>query len=162
MAHQALSAPSSANSRAKREIGGKNRASSGNSEVTSLAPPARMSRANATPQNAVEFCVARFLRSFQALSVAARLYQKNHPLALSALEAAELYLRAALERVSPILIGLEDDVLVFVRRTRPSRHRWKSTPRGPGWRITGNAAAYAHFHFFRKQIWESWTPSAAC
>ena len=61
----------------------------------------------------MEFCVARFLRSFQALCVATRLYQKNHPLANTALETADLHLRAALERVSTIAIGIENDVLVF-------------------------------------------------
>jgi hypothetical protein len=45
--------------------------------------------------------------------VAARLYQKNHPITLSALETVELHLRAALERVNPIAIGLENGVLVF-------------------------------------------------
>jgi hypothetical protein len=75
--------------------------------------PKRANKANVTPQDAVEFCVGRFLRSFQALCVTARLYQKNHPLTISALETVELHLRAALERVSPIAIGLEKGVLVF-------------------------------------------------
>jgi PilZ domain-containing protein len=106
MAHHALSAPSSADLRPHRESGGKNRASS-------PSATARGSKANFTPQDAVEFCVGRFLRSFQALCVASRLYQKNHPLSNAALETVELHLRAALERVSPIAIGLENDVLVF-------------------------------------------------
>jgi len=106
MAHHALTTPSSADPRPPRASGGKNRASS-------MSGAIRGSKANITPQDAVEFCVARFLRSFQALCVAARLYQKNHPLAHAALETVELHLRAALERVSSIAIGLENDVLVF-------------------------------------------------
>jgi|CZKC01.1.fsa_nt_gi hypothetical protein len=105
MAHHALSGPSSADPRPKRE--------SGKGRILSSAAATRGNKANVTAQDAVEFCVGRFLRSFQALRLAARLYQKNHPLAHSALETVELHLRAALERVSPIAIGLENDVLVF-------------------------------------------------
>ena len=101
MAHHALPDPSHADARPHRESGSRNRI------------PTRGNKANATPQDAVEFCVGRFLRSFQALCVTTRLYQKNHPLAISALETVELHLRAALERVSPIGIGIENDVLVF-------------------------------------------------
>jgi len=112
MAHHALSTPASADARLHRESSGKNRVSSTSAanrgSKTNVSP-----KINATPQDAVEFCVGRFLRSFQALCVAARLYQKNHPLASAALETADLHLRAALERVSPIAIGIENDVLVF-------------------------------------------------
>ncbi len=73
----------------------------------------RSRRSPPEPQNAAEAGIARFLRSFQALLVATRLYQKNHPLALSALEGAELHLRAALEHISPIAIGIEDGALVY-------------------------------------------------
>ncbi len=117
MAHHALPAPSSDDARLYRESSGKNRASSANSARASVAnrgsKAAVTSKANATPQDAVEFCVARFLRSFQALCVATRLYQKNHPLANTALETADIHLRAALERVSSIAIGIENDILVF-------------------------------------------------
>jgi hypothetical protein len=106
MAHHALTAPSPADARLHRESSGKNR-------VSPTPSAARGNKANATPQDAVEFRVGRFLRSFQALCVATRLYQKNHPLANSALETAELHLRAALERVSPISIGVENDAPVF-------------------------------------------------
>jgi hypothetical protein len=75
---------------------------------------ARRARRSANvPQNAAEAGIARFLRSFQALLVATRLYQKNHPLALSALEGAELHLRAALEHISPISVGVEDGEVVY-------------------------------------------------
>src|SRR4029077_6873587 len=77
MAHQLLSAPSSVNPRPAHDSNGRARASSGNSATTSDARPKRANKANVTPQDAVEFCVARFLRSFQALCVTARLYQKN-------------------------------------------------------------------------------------
>ena len=73
----------------------------------------RARRSITVPRNAAEAGVARFLRSFQALLVATRLYQKNHPLALSALEGAELHLRAALEHVSPISIGVENGAMVY-------------------------------------------------
>jgi hypothetical protein len=111
MAHHALPGPSSADARAHRESGGKNRILSMNPARTGVST--RANRANETPQDAVEFCAGRFLRSFQALCVTTRLYQKNHPLAISALETVELHLRAALERVSPIAVGIENDVLVF-------------------------------------------------
>jgi hypothetical protein len=75
---------------------------------------ARRARRSAhVPQNAAEAGIARFLRSFQALLVATRLYQKNHPLALSALEGAEFHLRAALEHISPIAVGVENGALVY-------------------------------------------------
>lgn len=112
MAHHALSSPSSADARLPRESSAKIRDSSMTS-VTRGSKANAPSKINATPQDAVEFCVGRFLRSFQALCVATRLYQKNHPLASAALETADLHLRAALERVSPIAIGIENDVLVF-------------------------------------------------
>jgi hypothetical protein len=109
MAHHAVPSPSSEDTRPLRESSGKNRISS-----ASRGSKTKVSaKINATPQDAVEFCVARFLRSFQALCVATRLYQKNHPLANTALETADLHFRAALERVSPIAIGLENDVLIF-------------------------------------------------
>jgi hypothetical protein len=81
--------------------------------------PAGAKRARRTigaSKNAAEAGIARFLRSFQALVTATRLYQKNHPLALSALEGAELHLRAAFEHVSPISIGVENDVMVYTPR----------------------------------------------
>jgi hypothetical protein len=120
MAHHALPGLSSVDARPHRESGGKNRISSASSARTSTG--VRGGGANVTPQDAVEFCVGRFLRSFQALCVTTRLYQKNHPLAISALETVELHLRAALERVSPIAIGIENDVLVFcsAKNTDPS------------------------------------------
>jgi hypothetical protein len=111
MALHAFPGPSSSDARPHRESGGKNRIPSTNSARTSAG--IRGGKANVTPKDAVEFCVGRFLRSFQALCVTTRLYQKNHPLAISALETVELHLRAALERVSPIGIGVENDVLVF-------------------------------------------------
>jgi hypothetical protein len=115
MAHHVLPSPSSADARPPRESSGKNRVSSTDrgSKASVSAKLNATPKINSTPQDAVEFCVARFLRSFQALCVATRLYQKNHPLANTALETADLHLRAALERVSPIAIGLENDVLVF-------------------------------------------------
>jgi len=112
MAHHLVTSPSHANPRPSRESSGRSRISSGDFAPVS-AGHKRANKANITPKDAVEFCVARFLRSFQALCVASRLYQKNHPLTLSALETVELHLRAALERVSPVAIGLENDVLVY-------------------------------------------------
>lgn len=108
MAHHALPVPSSADARPHRESSKPRVSSANRGSKTNVSP-----KINATPQDAVEFCVGRFLRSFQALCVAVRLYQKNHPLANTALETADLHLRAALEYVSPIAIGLENDVLVF-------------------------------------------------
>jgi hypothetical protein len=120
MALHALPGPSSADARPHRESAGKNRISSTSSARTSTG--IRGSKANVTPKDAVEFCVGRFLRSFQALCVTTRLYQKNHPLAISALETVELHLRAALERVPAIAVGIENDVLVFcaARNTDPT------------------------------------------
>jgi hypothetical protein len=112
MEHHAFSTPPSADARLHRDSKGKNHVSSAYSSNRGSKANAS-AKINATPQDAVEFCVGRFLRSFQALCVAARLYQKNHPLASAALETADLHLRAALERVSPIAIGIENDVLVF-------------------------------------------------
>ena len=123
MAHHALPSPPSTDARPPRESGGKNRVSPMNRGSKANVSPKlnATSKISATPQDAVEFCVGRFLRSFQALCVATRLYQKNHPLANTALETADLHLRAALERVSPIAIGLENDVLVFcpAKNTNP-------------------------------------------
>jgi hypothetical protein len=73
----------------------------------------RARRSVPVTQNAAEAGIARFLRSFQALLVATRLYQKDHPLALSALEGAELHLRAALQHISPIAIGVENGEMVY-------------------------------------------------
>jgi hypothetical protein len=79
-----------------------------------LPAGARRARRSApVPQNAAETGIARFLRSFQALLVATRLYQKNHPLALSALEGTELHLRAALVHISPIAIGVENGAVIY-------------------------------------------------
>ncbi|MGH9592089.1 MAG: hypothetical protein ACRD5L_03290, partial [Bryobacteraceae bacterium] len=67
------------------------------------------------PQDATEAAVSRFLRSFQALLVSTRLYQKNHPLLLASLEAADMHLRATLERVAPVAVGVENGAIVFCR-----------------------------------------------
>jgi hypothetical protein len=73
----------------------------------------RARRSVPVSQDAAEAGIARFLRSFQALLVATRLYQKNHPLALSALEGVELHLRAALEHISPVAIGVENGAMLY-------------------------------------------------
>jgi hypothetical protein len=73
----------------------------------------RARRSTPVPQNAAEAGIARFLRSFQSLLVATRLYQKNHPLALSALEGTELHLRTALQQVSQVAIGVENGAVVY-------------------------------------------------
>lgn len=70
-------------------------------------------RAPAIPQNTTEASVAQFVRSFQALQVATRLYHKNHPLSYSALESAERLLRAAMSHVSPVAVGLDRDTLMY-------------------------------------------------
>ncbi len=75
---------------------------------------ARRARKSAhVPQNAAEAGIARFLRAFQALLVATRIYQKNHPLTLSALEGTDLHLRSALAHISPVAIGVENGAVVF-------------------------------------------------
>jgi hypothetical protein len=65
------------------------------------------------PQDTPEMSVARFLRSFQTLQATTRLYKKEHPLVFSALETAEIHLRAALGRITPIAVGVEDGALVY-------------------------------------------------
>ena len=123
MAHHALANPSS--SRASR--------------VGKSAPAAR--KIGPTPQETTELSVARFLRSFQAMQAAGRLYQKNHPLVFSALETTELHLRAALTRVSPVFVGLEDGVLVYcpTKGAEPipleSKEAWSGT--GKSWARCG-------------------------
>jgi hypothetical protein len=95
----------------------------------------------ATPQETTEISVARFLRSFQAMQAATRLYQKNHPLVFSALETAELHLRAAMARVSPVFVGQEDGVLVHcpTKGAEPipleSKEDWAGT--GKSWARCG-------------------------
>ncbi len=56
--------------------------------------------------------VVRFLRSFQVLLRSVRLYQKNHPRVLESLEAAERNLRAALELLPAVAVGVEHGKLV--------------------------------------------------
>ncbi len=51
--------------------------------------------------------VARFLRSLQVLLRSARLYRKNHPRLLDNLETADRNLRAALETLGPVALGVE-------------------------------------------------------
>ncbi|MBI3668291.1 MAG: PilZ domain-containing protein [Acidobacteria bacterium] len=60
----------------------------------------------------VELAVGRFLRSFQVLLRSGRLYQKNHPRVLESLEAVERNLRAALEFVPSVAVGVERGHLV--------------------------------------------------
>lgn len=114
MAHHAQPDPSSANSPRGPKSSGTSRNSAGGDAAKSGAHgKSRERKIGPVPQNSTELSVGRFLRSFHALLAATRLYQKNHPLALSALESTEIYLRAALERVSPIAVGLEDGAIVF-------------------------------------------------
>ncbi len=56
--------------------------------------------------------IVRFLRSFQVLLGAVRLYQKNHPRVLESLEAAGSNLRGALDLLSPIAIRIDGGCLV--------------------------------------------------
>lgn len=56
--------------------------------------------------------IARFLRSFQVLLGAVRLYQKNHPRVLESLEAAGNNLRGALDLLSPVAIRIDGGCLV--------------------------------------------------
>lgn len=75
--------------------------------------PARSKEEESLPKSPAEAAIVRFLRSFQSLLTVTRLYQKHHPLAASALEAADLFLRAALQRTSPLAVGIEDGVMVY-------------------------------------------------
>jgi len=59
-----------------------------------------------------EVAMARFLRSFQVLLRASRLYHKNHPRLLESLEAAERQLRAALRMLPTIAVAVERNRLV--------------------------------------------------
>src|SRR5260370_32182352 len=51
--------------------------------------------------------VVRFLRSLQVFLRSARLYRKNHPRLLENLETADRNLRAALETLGPVALGVE-------------------------------------------------------
>jgi hypothetical protein len=115
MAQQALSDPPSTNSSRGQNSApaghGPNALIDSQSELPVVAPRGR--KIEPIPQDATEMFVARFLRSFQALQAATRLYHKDHPLACSALESAEFHLRAALGRVTPVAVGLENGALVY-------------------------------------------------
>src|SRR6266851_898940 len=54
-----------------------------------------------------EAIVVRFLRSLQVLLRSARLYRKNHPRLLENLEICDRSLRAALETLGPLSLGVE-------------------------------------------------------
>ncbi len=114
MAHHALAAPASpVLLRGKQSSSGDRKPGDQiNSEnapsVAGIVPRKAQTR---FPDTA-EAYVVRFLRALQAQLVATRLYGKNHALVVSAMEATEFHLRAALDRVSPITIGVENGVLV--------------------------------------------------
>ncbi len=115
MAHHAFSTQSSADARLHGDSeSGKGRVSSSSAAANRGSKANSPSKINATPQGCGGIlCWPISAIVFWLQCVATRLYQKNHPLASAALESADLHLRAALERVSPIAIGIENDVLVF-------------------------------------------------
>jgi hypothetical protein len=80
---------------------------------TGTGSPAHPKEEESLPKNPPEAAIVRFLRAFQSLLVASRLYQKNHTLAASALEAADLFLRAALQHTSPLAVGIEVEAMVY-------------------------------------------------
>lgn len=114
MAHPAVANPKSSKSpRGQESSAGAVKsgdAAVGGRPATATGRLPRSKDAN-TPDS-IEVCMGRFLRALQAQQVAIRLYQKNHALVLSAMEATEFHLRAALDRVSPIAIGVENGALV--------------------------------------------------
>ncbi len=114
MGHPAVANTPSRGASAGQKPAGEAGKSSGAAAPGSRAPGAGRQPRNSdsnTPETAEGF-VVRFLRALQAQQVAIRIYQKNHALVLSAMEATEFHLRAALDRVSPIAIGVENGVLV--------------------------------------------------
>jgi hypothetical protein len=70
---------------------------------TSVSVP----RADSNGQEHAEPIVVRFLRSLQVLLRSARLYRKNHPRLLENLETADRSLRAALETLGALALGVE-------------------------------------------------------
>ncbi len=66
------------------------------------SPTAR--KGKACSSDATEIAVARFLRTFQALLITARLYQRDHPLATAAVESANAQLRFALQHLAQVAI----------------------------------------------------------
>lgn len=75
--------------------------------IPHVAPSMSGPRADSHGQEHAEPIVVRFLRSLQVLLRSARLYRKNHPRLLENLETADRSLRAALETLGPVALGVE-------------------------------------------------------
>jgi PilZ domain len=68
---------------------------------------------NETSPGATAAAIARFLRSFHALVVAARLYKEGHALEVATLESAQFHLHEALALVIPVAISVDENSLYF-------------------------------------------------
>lgn len=84
------------------------RPATGNAALPELLGPEKGDPgAHAGTGAAAAQAVVHFLRSFQVLLRSVGLYQKNHPRVLESLEAAERNLRAALELLPAVTVGVE-------------------------------------------------------
>ncbi len=90
-------------------------------------------KAKLAASDPTDVAVARFLRTFQALLVAARLYQSHHPLATAAAESAAFQLRLALQHVAQVGVAVEGDVLIFRRTAGSGSTRLESADRKDPW-----------------------------
>ena len=98
--------------------------------VPGLKPPATSSNTQAPAPATPDSLAADFLRSFQVLLSATRLYQRNHPTIAASLESTERSLRAALRQSNSIDVRIEPDGLSLVP-VPPARENWPlADPRG--------------------------------
>lgn len=93
------------------------------------------------PADVVGAAVARFLRSFQALILATRLYDEGHSLTIAAADSAVQHLHEALMLVIPVAIRIEEQTLSFHRGPGSARARLEGSDMWPAiaqnWRKLG-------------------------
>jgi hypothetical protein len=121
-------------SRARKDALGERRASPPHDRIQ--ANPASFlttRKGKAAAPDATEIAVARFLRTFQALLVTTRLYQKDHPLATAAVESANAQLRFALQHLAQVAIRVDGDALAFHRTSSVGPNRLESADRKDPW-----------------------------
>lgn len=85
--------------------------------VPSRPSAARGENVPANTPPAVESLAGKFLRSFQVLLSATRLYQRNHPRIAESLELAEINLRAALQSSQQLEFRVEGGALTLLGQT---------------------------------------------
>ena len=120
-------------SRAKKDAPADRRSSPTPGGIQQGAPGSGDRKARLAATDSTEIAVARFLRAFQALLVAARLYQNHHPLAMAAAESAFFQLRLALQHVAQVGVAVEGDALIFRRTSGDGPTRLESADRKDPW-----------------------------